>query len=71
MRRTDREVKEFQEILGIINQCDTLRLGMVDQGEAYIVPVSFGYSGSGDFLFSQRRRGQKSFPYGEEFSGNL
>ena len=62
MRRTDREVKEFQEILGIINQCDTLRLGMVDQGEAYIVPVSFGYSGSGDmvtFYFHSAAEGRK------------
>lgn len=62
MRRADREVKEFQEILGIIKQCDTLRLGMVDQGEAYMVPVSFGFSCEGDiltFYFHSAAEGRK------------
>lgn len=62
MRRKDREVKEFQEILNIIDQCDTLRLGMADGKEAYIVPVSFGYSCSGDaltFYFHSATEGRK------------
>jgi len=43
MRRATREITEFSELLALLDQCDTIRLGLVDEGEAYIVPVSFGY----------------------------
>ena len=42
MRRKDREVKDFDRITEIINGCDCCRLGLVDNGEAYIVPMNFG-----------------------------
>lgn len=43
MRRKDREVKDFDRIIEIINACDCCRLGLVDEGEAYIVPMNFGF----------------------------
>ena len=43
MRRKDREVKDFDRIIEIINSCDCCRLGLVDEGEAYIVPMNFGF----------------------------
>lgn len=43
MRRKDREVKDFDRIAEIINGCDCCRLGLVDEGEAYIVPMNFGF----------------------------
>lgn len=43
MRRCDREVTDFSHINDIISRCDCLRLGFVDNNEAYIVPVNFGF----------------------------
>lgn len=43
MRRSDREVRDFEDIVGIIERCDTLHLGMNADGYPYVVPVSFGY----------------------------
>lgn len=30
MRRKDREVKDISEIIGIIDQCDIVRIGLAD-----------------------------------------
>ena len=43
MRRKDREITEFKKIVDILNTCECCRLGFVDDGEAYIVPMNFGY----------------------------
>lgn len=43
MRRTDREVRELSRVLSIIQSCDCCRLGFAERGEAYIVPLNFGY----------------------------
>lgn len=43
MRRKDREVTDFNEIVKIIDECDIVRLGLVDGGCSYIVPVNFAY----------------------------
>ena len=43
MRRSDREITDFQEIIAVMNRCDVCRLGLVDSsGRPYIVPLSFG-----------------------------
>lgn len=44
MRRTDREITDYHQMLEILQQCDCCRLGLVDNGEAYIVPMNFGIS---------------------------
>lgn len=43
MRRTDREVKDAEGILQIIESCKVCRIGMMDGEKIYIVPVNFGY----------------------------
>ncbi len=44
MRRTDREVREFEDILKIIEKAKILRLGLFDGVYPYIVPLHFGYT---------------------------
>lgn len=43
MRRSDREVTEIEEIIGIVEKCDVCRVAMSDDGKPYIVPMNFGY----------------------------
>lgn len=42
MRRGDREIKEFNEILQVILDCDSLVLGLNDGEFPYLVPLNFG-----------------------------
>lgn len=50
MRRTDREVKDFNEIIRIIDACDIIRLGLADGDYPYIVPLNFAYKIEGKEL---------------------
>ena len=43
MRRKDREVTSFGEMLRIVGACDVCRLGLQDEGVPYIVPLNFGH----------------------------
>lgn len=47
MRRKDREVTDFHEIIKIIDECEIVRLGLADGDYPYIVPVNFAYQVSG------------------------
>ncbi len=43
MRRHDREVTDFHEIIQIMERCDVCRLGLNDgEGYPYILPLNFG-----------------------------
>lgn len=44
MRRIDREITDFNEILAILDKCDICRLAMVDKGMPYVVPMNFGFT---------------------------
>lgn len=48
MRRKDREVTDFHEIMKIIEECEIVRLGLADGDYPYIVPVNFAYEVSGE-----------------------
>ena len=48
MRRKDREVTGFENIVEIIDACDIVRIGLADGDFPYIVPVNFGYSIEGE-----------------------
>lgn len=48
MRRKDREVRDFNEIIKIIDECEIVRLGLADGDYPYIVPVNFAYETSGE-----------------------
>jgi len=43
MRKSNREVTDLPEILGILNSCQTLRLGINGEEYPYVVPLSFGW----------------------------
>ena len=42
MRRSDREVKDFEEIVAIMEKCDVCRIALNDDGYPYILPLNFG-----------------------------
>ena len=42
MNRKDREIKDFTEIIDVLKRCNTVRLGLINNGRPYVVPVSFG-----------------------------
>ena len=42
MRRSDREVKEFGDIVAIIEECDVCRIALNNNGYPYILPLNFG-----------------------------
>ena len=44
MRRKDRAIEDFAELLKIIEACAVCRVAMQDEEGLYIVPLSFGYS---------------------------
>ncbi len=43
MRRKDREITDFSQMLKILESCPVCRLGLTENNEAYIIPLSFGY----------------------------
>lgn len=43
MRRKDREITDFNEIEAILEKCDACRLGLIDNGMPYVVPMNFGF----------------------------
>ena len=42
MRRSDREIKDFDEIVGVLKKCEVCRLALNGDGYPYIVPLNFG-----------------------------
>ncbi len=58
MRRKEREVTDPDKMQEIINKSTICRLGLVDNGEAYIVPVNFGYT-SNSLYFHSALEGRK------------
>ena len=44
MRRKDREVKEPEKILNIMESCEVCRIGFADAKGIYIVPLNFGFT---------------------------
>lgn len=48
MRRKDREVTDFNEIVKIIDECEIVRIGLADGDYPYIVPLNFAYEVVGE-----------------------
>lgn len=60
MRRSDKEIRDRSEIDRIIGSEQVCRIGLVDDGGAYIVPMSFAYDvGAGALFFHSAREGRK------------
>lgn len=47
MRRGDREIKDIDEIIGVMEKCDVCRLALNDDGYPYILPLNFGMVADG------------------------
>ena len=43
MRRKDREITEWNELLEVVQLCDVCRLAINDGEYPYILPLNFGY----------------------------
>ncbi len=43
MRRKDREIVDFQDIISVIEKCDVCRIALNDGDYPYIVPLNFGF----------------------------
>ncbi len=39
MRKASREITDFEEIVKLVGRCDTVRLGLADGDEVYVVPL--------------------------------
>jgi uncharacterized protein len=50
VRRSEREITSREEIDAIIRQCHVCRLGLCEDGQPYVLPMSFGYDGRSVFL---------------------
>ena len=51
MRRKDREVTDFHEIIDIMKKCDSCILAMNDGDFPYVVPMNFGLEVQGNQVF--------------------
>lgn len=52
MRRKDREVKDFEMIKQIIDECEIIRIGLCDEDMyPYIVPMNFAYVIEGEQIY--------------------
>lgn len=62
MRRKEREVTDGKKIAEIIDACHCCRVGFIDNGQVYIVPVNFGYEcedGRYTLYFHSAKEGRK------------
>ena len=51
MRQAQREIKDFDEKIKLLDKCQIIRLGLFDKDYPYIVPLSFGYEVKDGKLF--------------------
>jgi len=62
MRRKDREVTDMNQVKKILDACKTCHLAMVDNGQPYVVPLSYAYSINDEILtlfFHSAKEGRK------------
>lgn len=62
MRRKDREVTDFAEIITIMEKCDVCRIALNGDGYPYILPLNFGLAvkdGKAELYFHGAQEGTK------------
>ena len=47
MRRADREITNFDELIAVMRGCDVCRLALHDEPYPYILPLNFGLEADG------------------------
>ena len=58
MRRKEKEISDIKEIESVIHKSQVCRLGLVDEGSPYIVPLCFGYQNN-TLYFHSAKEGRK------------
>ena len=58
MRRSEKQIKNIQDIESILHSASLCHLSMVDNGKPYVVPLNFGYE-SGALYFHSAPEGRK------------
>ena len=43
MRRNEREIRDMQDIVSVIEGCQVMRLAIPDEPAPYLVPLNFGF----------------------------
>lgn len=71
MRRKDRLVSEFNELIDIIKRCDVCRLGINDEEVPYILPLNFGMSVEDDKLYLYFHGATEGYKYSLIEKNNL
>lgn len=51
MRKFDREIRDYNEILRLLDECQTIRLALHDEPYPYVVPLSYGWEERDGKLF--------------------
>lgn len=51
MRKSDREIRDYNEILRLLDECQTIRLALHDEPYPYVVPLSYGWEDRDGKLF--------------------
>ena len=62
MRKSNREIKDFNKIVELLDKCQVLRLGLYADDYPYIVPLSFGWEvneGKLNIYFHCAKEGKK------------
>jgi len=58
MRRKDKEIKDKDQIVKIVQNAQICHLALADNGQPYVVPLNFGYR-DGVVYFHSAREGRK------------
>ena len=62
MRKSEREIKDMQDIVSVMRKCDVCRLALNDDGYPYIIPLNFGMTcadGKIELIFHSALEGRK------------
>ena len=77
MRKFQREITDRNELLSVLDACQTIRLGLYDNGYPYVIPLSFGYeqvNGKIIIYFHSAKEGKNAsiiaFGHAETVSGD-
>ncbi|MBC7958370.1 MAG: pyridoxamine 5'-phosphate oxidase family protein [Vallitaleaceae bacterium] len=54
MRRSEREIKDIDEIEQILKTAKVCRISMVEDGKPYLVPLNFGYQDKAIYVHSAK-----------------
>lgn len=62
MRKAERAINDIDEIIKVLESCQTIRLGLFDENYPYVVPLSFGFetiNGKVNIYFHCAKEGKK------------